>query len=1067
MDFQGDELLEILNIFRAESEEIVNHLNDALLELEKNPSNKDLIVVLFRNAHSLKGAARMIGFTTIQNLAHKMEDIIGLAKDEGLVLTSQIADEMYKTVDLISKIIMQSIETGSEIFNKDEVENRIKILENLKEDVINNQDKISDNNTEQVDIKSLQKNIDEINGLIIQTLISIINLSENIDDSYIEDTLNKITNLDKIFDRINDFSIKNDLETIKLKLEIVLKCKTGLTPIEIENIQQRMDNIITALISLYENNNIEPIDYYGYAFEKKDYNNNSDKRLNIDTTNQPKEIEENDINENIEYLTVENPQIIPNIDRYDIQSKIKNLEISTDEYPGLIIYFSELKKSYQNANFTVILKKIVSLLDYASKLETLLDNSATEILINSANYCYDCINNIKPNGDIALICQQLTIAKQLLEISDSKQTPTSNYPTQNKIFFNQSNSLLTKFSAKSKFTNKNEKDFSEIFETGEIKTLHVESAKLDLMVNQMGELIATKIKTSKQLSELNNLNSSLEDWQKDYKKLIKSVKNFDKKTTSLELEKDKTSTLFIKQILNTLSEQSTKLNTILSGVNHIQRSNIENDIKMQSLIEEFDSMIKNIRVLPLATVFHLFGRMVRDIAKERGKQVELSITGSETSADKKIIEEIKNPLIHILRNSIDHGIETPEVRQELGKSSVGHIQINAKHLDNKILIEVIDDGQGFDIEKIKETAIKKGIYTDKALADMSDEEIINIVFSPGFTTGDEVTSISGRGIGMDVVKSKIAQLNGIVKVISEYGKGSCIQIELPVTMATMTAFLIQVSNQAFAIPMSVISTVICKNSDEILKNHDIQTVLLNGKNIPVYNLSDILELNETNNKQLKTIIVIETNNKSLGFIVDKLLGEQEILHKKLSPPLYKVNNLSGVTTLASGETCLILNTLDLIKNATSQKYKKLTSDSQIKIPQKKVVFSEKHLLVIDDSITTRTLEKNILTSVGFNVDVATNPIEAFNLLNEKHYDLILTDIEMPKMNGLEFLTQMKANKNYSNIPIIVMSSVHNANTKRKAYMLGAERYLIKGDFNQKVFTDIIAEILNKYQVILP
>ena len=248
------------------------------------------------------------------------------------------------------------------------------------------------------------------------------------------------------------------------------------------------------------------------------------------------------------------------------------------------------------------------------------------------------------------------------------------------------------------------KDFTKIFDTGEIKTLHVESSKLDAMVSQIGELIATKIKTTKQLGELNNLNDKLEDWQKDFSKLIRHMKSYDKRFSKQDSETDTSSIIFIKQMLNTLTEQSKKLNSIASGIAQTQRSNIEDDMKMRILIDDFDGMIKNIRVLPLATVFHLFGRMVRDIAHERGKEVELTITGSETSVDKKIIEEIKNPLIHIIRNSIDHGIETPERRRELGKNPTGHIQINAKHLDNKILIEVIDDGQGFNIEKIKEKA---------------------------------------------------------------------------------------------------------------------------------------------------------------------------------------------------------------------------------------------------------------------------------------------------------------------------------------------------------------------------
>ena len=559
----------------------------------------------------------------------------------------------------------------------------------------------------------------------------------------------------------------------------------------------------------------------------------------------------------------------------------------------------------------------------------------------------------------------------------------------------------------------------------------------------------------------------------------------------------------------------------------MQRLNVEDDMKMKMLIDDFDGMVKKIRVLPLATVFHMFGRMVRDIARESGKQVELTINGSETSADKKIIEEIKTPLIHILRNSIDHGIELPAERLENGKSEIGHIQINAKHVENKIIIEVIDDGRGFDVEKIKAKALEKGYITVAEANEMPAEEIMSIVFNPGFSTDDVVTDISGRGVGMDVVKAKIAQLNGTVKIISELNKGSCIRVELPVTMATVTSFLVQIANRTYAIPMNAINNVILKSNEEILKKNDSFVIIHNNKSIPIFYLSDLLELeNISSDKELKTIIPIcirwmyyqsvllffyiilelfcdyharytnknkrtkqQTHSSSfsirfiqiliiisgmlflpnryipigprtegIGIIVDKLLGEQEILHKKFSPPLYKLKNISGITTLATGETCLILNASDLIKNA-------LTSFPVISSKASSVSLKEqiknKRVLIIDDSITTRTLESSILKSIGINVDVEDNPIKAFAKLSEEIYDLIISDLEMPDMSGLEFLSKVKNNELFADIPVVIMSSISDDNIIKKAKSLGAEEYIIKGDFNQKKFVKLVTDMLLK------
>lgn len=1060
MEFQDDELIEILNIFRVESEEIVTRLNDNLMELEKSPSNKDLLILLFRDAHSLKGASRMIGFTATQDLAHKLEDTLGLAKEDKLSITPQIADVMYKTVDLISKIIEQSIKTGKEKFSPSEVDAQTKELENIQnlasEDVHTNKTEVVSHNEEpqrrnsdkpkEFSRGNLIKYYHFYNSTIIKALKCVIKLSEKIENDSIQELLNLVTKLIEYFEQINYFDIKSALETIKLKLDIIEKCNTELTLEEVAEIQQAMDNIINQLSNLCEINNLEAIDYYGYAFSNEEYkipetaeeeeNNVLEPEIIIDKEIAP--IEEN-TNFNIE----------------SILSKIKTLETSSETYEDLEKTFKGLRESNSKSQITPILDKILSIIDLTKKLDITLDESVIEILSNATRFCYATINGEQSQDDCTLLAQQLTVAKQLIEIANPQTAEI--IPVQQEDEPQQAEQKQSNFSKM--------KDFSKIFDTGEIKTLHVESSKLDAMVSQIGELIATKIKTTKQLSELNNLNDKLEDWQKDFSKLIRHMKSYDKRFSKQDNETDTSSIIFIKQMLNTLTEQSKKLNTIATGIAQIQHSNLEDDMKMRILIDDFDGMIKNIRVLPLATVFHLFGRMVRDIAHERGKEVELTITGSGTSADKKIIEEIKNPLIHILRNSIDHGIETPERRRELGKSPTGHIQISAKHLDNKILIEVIDDGQGFNIEKIKEKALNKGFLTNEEISDMSDEEIMNIVFYPGFTTGDEVTSISGRGIGMDVVKSKIAQLNGTVKVISEFNVGSKIQIELPVTMATLTAFLIQSANQTFALPMSVINTIVCKTDKEIYHTHESLTILHNGKNIPVYNLAHLLNLKGSQEENdMKTIIIIEISSKVIGIIVNKLLGEQEILHKKLSPPLYRIKNISGVTTLATGETCLILNAIDLIKNSTLQNAKKLsmTQPKVATIEEKKSKLNEKNILVVDDSITTRTLEKNILSSAGFNVTTANNPIDALKKINETHFDIILTDIEMPEMSGLEFLSQMKTNELYADIPIIVMSSLGDESQKRKAHSLGAEKYVVKGEFNQKAFVDMVSNILLKY-----
>lgn len=481
-------------------------------------------------------------------------------------------------------------------------------------------------------------------------------------------------------------------------------------------------------------------------------------------------------------------------------------------------------------------------------------------------------------------------------------------------------------------------------------------------------------------------------------------------------------------------------------------------MKMRLIIDEMESMVKNIRVLPISTVFNSFSRMVRDIANEKGKDIDFEIEGKDTCADKKIIEEIKTPLIHILRNAIDHGIESKEERIANGKSPVGKILLSAKQDDNKVIIDVVDDGQGFNLEKIKDRAVSRGFLTQDDIDSMTDEAIMNIIFWPGFTTGDSITSISGRGIGLDVVKTKISQLNGKVKVISEFGKGSCVHIEIPVTLTTLRVFLVQISGQTFAIPIQVITTFILKNQNEIKTNNGVRSILFNGNIIPLYYLSDILELAPAPRNEKETILIIEADDKTIGLVVDKLLGDQDILQKKLSPPLYKVKNISGITNLASGELCLILNMQDIMHydfnkamiSANNQEL--LTSD----------VLSYKRILIVDDSVTTRTMVKNILLNIGYMVDTVLDADEALVKLKLTHYDLIITDLTMPKIDGYEFIERLRNDEMYADIPIIVISSLPENQARKRLNKLSIAHYISKDNFDQADLAMQVKEILTKF-----
>ena len=498
----------------------------------------------------------------------------------------------------------------------------------------------------------------------------------------------------------------------------------------------------------------------------------------------------------------------------------------------------------------------------------------------------------------------------------------------------------------------------------------------------------------------------------------------------------------------------------MAKMNSLYKVIQEDDARLNLIVGGLEEKIKSVRVLPLATIFHLFPRMVRDIAREKNKDIDFVITGSETSVDKKIIEEIKAPLMHIIRNSIDHGIETPDERIKNGKHPTGRILLGAYHLENSVLIEISDDGKGIDTDAIRRKVLQKGLLTPEELEAISEEQIMNIIFWPGFSTGETVTDISGRGIGLDIVYTKISQLNGKVKVKSSLGKGCQVSIQLPVTMATIKAFLVKVNNQTFAIPTSAIKTTHLISRDKILYKEGKKIIIVDNRTVPICSIAETLEMcDNSNNSDKLVVIVVQAEDTQIGFIVDKLVGDQEILHKNLSEPLVRVRNIAGITTLGSGDLCLILNVSDLVKSAY------VNFGRPCRRPALPVKMNEenckKKVLVVDDSTTTRILQRNILKAAGYDVEVAVNGFEALNKIACENYDIVISDVEMPEINGIELTERLRQNEKLKNIPLILVTSLASEQDKLKGINAGANAYIVKSEFNQEELLSTIQRLINQ------
>jgi two-component system chemotaxis sensor kinase CheA len=1093
MDFLEDEIVEILNIFREESDEQIQKINKNLLKLEANPKDMTAISELFREAHSLKGAARMIGLNDIQAVAHKLEDVFGLAREYQIKVTPETVDILCHAVDYISSIVEESIRTRgkatfpqvNDIIKKiDEIitseESQVGNTEEYKQSQeINSISSGSDfPRKEPLSQFELEKIKKENKTLITQIRVNIekIKIFSSGADS-IEELLHFIIRIHSSILPINNHRLTGLIEDIRMKLETSLKGSCVLTSYEINEIEENFETFSSLFARITETPNSTDENQVDDSPEEVTAQETEETYIEKPAATLP-EI----VNEVFPETDLAEASISPNYIESDefvedlkfISNNITIFSVHSEEniknFETVINKLYNLANKVQDNNIQNIINKIAELLEISKDNDIPINSDIVKIVEESFESAVLMINAPDENQENPiLILQRIAVLQQMLRLASSEEQ-FPNYNQEKREPIKQNPTQMTSLQQNTEVLQKNiqQKETDKFFEakagdTNTIKTLRVDTKKLDQLVSQVGELIIAKIKAKEHLSELEKMIRSVEEWHREWNKTKVSLKHMDKPYRPADLPSGTSIYNQNKNIHTIFEENSGKLSSLLNKLNYLHKIIQEDDARLHLIVSELEERIKSVRVLPLATIFHMFPRMVRDIAREKNKNIELIISGSETSVDKKIIEEIKSPLIHIIRNSIDHGIEDSQTRISRGKNPIGKIFLAAYHLENSVLIEIIDDGNGINIEAIKRKVIQKQLLSREELASMTEEQIMNIIFWPGFSTGEMITDISGRGIGLDIVYTKIAQLNGKVKIKSTLGEGCRVSIQLPVTMATIKSFLVEVNRQKFAIPTSTINTTLLVTPDSIFYKEGKKTILVNGETVPICNLAEVIEYPESKKKNQKlVVIVVQSEDIQVGFIVDKLIGDQEILHKNLSAPLLRVRNIAGITTLGSGELCLILNVGDLIKSAYSKfgiSERRLLSD----IYGSEFNAGEKNVLVVDDSLTTRILERNILKAAGYNVTVANNGLEALTKLVTENFDLIVSDVEMPEINGFELTERVREDDKFKNMPIVLVTSLVSESDKRKGLNLGANAYITKDNFNQDELLDTIRQLLQNHK----
>jgi len=580
-----------------------------------------------------------------------------------------------------------------------------------------------------------------------------------------------------------------------------------------------------------------------------------------------------------------------------------------------------------------------------------------------------------------------------------------------------------------------------------IDTIRVASTKLDTLMDLSGELTVSKIQLALRLGKINDLSLLLEDSMRELRLIESALYPQRNEHPGLFSEVG----LIINRLKNRFDSASVEISNLSDGIS-------EDNSRLNFVAYEFEEVIKNLRMLKLSNIFNLYPRMVRDISNELGKEVNFIIEGGDITADKKILEEMRDPLMHMIRNSIDHGIELPEERVQNGKPREGTIKLSANQFAGHITITLEDDGKGLNEKSIIETSLRKKLIDEETSKKLTHKQIHKLIFSPGFSTSKIITDVSGRGVGMEVVQANIDKLKGKIDIESVTGKFTRFIIELPLTLATLRVMTASVGGYIFAIPVDFIVSTISVEVSEVFSMEGRDTIVFRDEPVTIVNLKSVLELEDESGPTLNNVtslqcIILSSMGEKAGFIVDSLIDEQEVLVKPLGFMLKRVRNVSGSTILVSGDVCMILNPNDLLKTV------KLMSASEILETSTPESLGKKRILLVEDSITTRTQEKRILESAGYEVVIAVDGLDGYQKLLINEIDAVVSDVEMPNLDGLSLTEKIRAEKKYFSLPVILVTSLSTEEQKKRGLDSGANAYLTKSGFDQKILIETLDRLL--------
>lgn len=591
-------------------------------------------------------------------------------------------------------------------------------------------------------------------------------------------------------------------------------------------------------------------------------------------------------------------------------------------------------------------------------------------------------------------------------------------------------------------------------------TVRVAVSKLDSLFLQAEEMVSTKLFLGQRAADLVAITSAANTWKKEWSKINSSLRSLQHTVEKDDQQNNPIVRSHLKKILEFTEWSNIHLRSLEDKISAAARAALHDQRAVSLMVDDLLGEAKRTLMFSFTSLLEIFPKFVRDLSRDQNKNVELEIEGAEIEIDRRILEEIKDPLIHLVRNCIDHGIESPDKRRQKKKPLTGKIKINvAQKNGDKVEITISDDGAGIDAEKIRSAVVKNEILQAEEAKKLTVQELHSLVFQTGISTSPIITDVSGRGLGLAIVREKVEKLGGNVSFDTELNTGTTFHIILPLTLATYRGLLVKVNELNFIIPITNIKQVVSVNKNEIRSVENRETILLNGEVLSLVKMADALELSikqqKNNSSYTFLAVVLSAGSKQAAFLVDEILHEQEVLVKGLGPQLSRVRNIAGAAVMGSGAVVPVLNIHDLIKSSlkVSPKVKGDTAAPKVKEENKKSV------LVVEDSITARSLLKNILESSGYVVSTAVDGVDAFTQLRTGTFDIVISDVDMPRMNGFDLTAKIRADKKTAEIPVILVTALESREDKERGIDVGANAYIVKSSFDQGNLLGAIKRLL--------